>query len=199
MKILKKLILALISLIALILIAALFMKKDYAVEREIVINKPKQEVFNYIKYLKNQDHYSKWNNVDPDMKKMYRGTDGEVGSVAGWDSQNDQVGAGEQEILKMVDGERIDLALRFTRPFVANDNAYFITEAVSEGQTKVKWGFNGKMNWPMNIMLKFMNLEEMLGSDLQTGLTALKPLVEAIPAPVEVMRTAPVAEPAVVK
>ncbi len=61
------------------LVAALFIKKDYAVEREITISKPKQEVFDYIKYLKNQDHYSVWNCLDPAIRKIYTGTDGTVG------------------------------------------------------------------------------------------------------------------------
>ncbi len=59
MKILKKIIIVLGVIIAILLLVALFVKKDYAVEKEIVINKPKTEVFEYIKYLKNQDNFSK--------------------------------------------------------------------------------------------------------------------------------------------
>lgn len=58
MKVLKKIGIGLIALIALVFIVGLFVKKEYGVEREIIINKPKAEVFNYIKYLKNQDNYS---------------------------------------------------------------------------------------------------------------------------------------------
>ena len=79
MRILKKIIIVIAILIAIPLIVALFVKKDYAIERQVVINKPKQEVFNYIKFLKNQDNYSKWNMIDPNMKKAYTGTDGTVG------------------------------------------------------------------------------------------------------------------------
>src|SRR5688572_26346634 len=98
MKILKTIGIALAVIIAAFLLVAVFVKKDYAVEREITINKPKQQVFDYIKYLKNQDNYSKWNMMDPGMTKSYRGTDGTVGFVAAWDSQKEDVGAGEQEI-----------------------------------------------------------------------------------------------------
>ena len=51
--------------------------------------------------------------MDPDMKKTYRGTDGTVGFVSAWDSEKDDVGKGEQEIIKITDGERIDYELRF--------------------------------------------------------------------------------------
>lgn len=178
MKIVKKILLGLVILIAIPFIVALFVAKEYAVEREININKPKTEVFDYIKHLKNQDTYSKWNNIDPNMKKEYRGTDGEVGFVSAWDSDNEDVGAGEQEIKKITEGERIDFELRFLKPFEATEPAYMITEAVSDVETKVKWGFSGKMPYPMNIMMLFMNMEEMIGADLEEGLKNLKVVLE---------------------
>ncbi|MDX5418763.1 MAG: SRPBCC family protein [Hymenobacteraceae bacterium] len=178
MKILKKILLAVVALVVLALVVALFVKKEYAVEREIAINKPKSEVYDYLKMLKNQDNFSVWATRDPDMKKDYRGTDGTVGFVSAWDSQSDDVGAGEQEITGMTEGERIDYELRFFRPFEATDNAYMITESVSENQTKVKWGFDGKMDYPMNLMLLFMDMEDMLGGDLQAGLDRLKANLE---------------------
>lgn len=178
MRILKNFLIALAVLIAIPLIVALFVKKDYAVEREITINKPKQEVFNYIKLLKNQDNYSKWATMDPNMKKSYRGTDGTVGFVSAWESKIDSVGVGEQEIKKIVEGERVDFELRFIKPFEATEPAFMTTEAVSENQTKVKWGFSGHMNYPMNLMMLFMDFEKMIGDDLQTGLNNLKNVLE---------------------
>src|SRR5687767_6815253 len=106
MKILKRILFSVLGLVAILLIVALFVKKDYAVEREITINKPKQEVFAYIKYLKNQDNFSKWGSMDPAMQKSYTGTDGAVGAVSAWKGNSD-VGEGEQEIKKITEGERI--------------------------------------------------------------------------------------------
>jgi uncharacterized membrane protein len=178
MRILKKFLIGLAILIAIALIVALFVKKDYAVEREITINKPKQEVFNYIKLLKNQDNYSKWATMDPNMKKSYRGTDGTVGFVSAWESKIDSVGVGEQEIKKIIEGERVDFELHFIKPFEATEPAFMATEAVSENQTKVKWGFSGHMDYPMNLMMLFMDFEKMIGDDLQTGLNNLKTVLE---------------------
>lgn len=64
MKIVKKILIGVAVLIALPLIAALFIKSDYALEREITINKPKQDVYEYVKFLKNQNHYSTWNTME---------------------------------------------------------------------------------------------------------------------------------------
>jgi hypothetical protein len=178
MKILKGILFTILGITAIALITALFVKKEYAVEREVTINKPKQEVFEYIKYLKNQDSYSVWANMDPQMKKEYKGTDGTVGFVSAWDSEKSDVGKGEQEIKKITEGERIDFELRFIKPFESTEPAYMITESVSDNQTKVKWGFSGEMKYPMNLMLLFMNMEEMVGKDLATGLQNLKTKLE---------------------
>ena len=178
MNIIKKFILVILGIIALALLIALFLPKEYAVEREIIINQPKDSVFNYVKYLKNQDNFSVWSSKDPAMKKIFTGSDGTVGAIAGWDSKDENVGVGEQEIKKIVEGERIDFELRFKVPFESTDNAYMITEVISANQTKVKWGFDGKMPYPMNLMLPIMNMEEMLGKDLQDGLNNLKAVLE---------------------
>ncbi len=175
MKILKR-VLVVLAVIALVLVAALLIKKDYAVEREITINKPKSEVFRYIKYLKNQDNYSKWSMMDPDMKRSYRGTDGEVGFVSRWESASDSVGVGEQEILKITEGERLDFELRFEKPFEAKEQVYMTVTAVNDNQTKVVWGFKGQMNY---LMCLFMDMEKIIGSDLQTGLERLKQVLES--------------------
>jgi hypothetical protein len=117
MKILKRILLVLAVIIGIALITALFVKKDYEVTRNITINKPKQELFDYLKYLKNMDNYSRWAKMDPDMKKTYTGTDGTVGFISAWDSDKDSVGKGEQEIKKITEGERIDMEVRFKVPF----------------------------------------------------------------------------------
>ena len=176
---LKKLLIGLAAILALPFIIALFVHKNYEVEREVVINQPKDQVFNYIKYLKNQDAYSKWASMDPDMTKTFRGVDGTVGFVSAWSSENPDVGTGEQEIMAIEEGKRIDYQLRFLKPFESTEPAYMITEVVSDNQTKVKWGFSGHMDYPMNLMFLFMDFEQMIGDDLQTGLDNLKKLQES--------------------
>jgi hypothetical protein len=115
--------------------------------------------------------------MDPNMKKTYTGTDGTVGFVSAWEG-NKQVGSGEQEILKVDEGNRIDYALRFIKPFKSNADAFMIFEDAGNNQTKVKWGFKSKMPYPMNIMCLFMNMEEMVGKDFQIGLDKMKVILE---------------------
>ena len=165
-------------IIAIILIVAFFGKDKYTVEREVTINKPKKDVFNYIKLLKNQNNYSKWVMMDPNAKMTYTGTDGTVGFTSAWDSVNKNVGKGEQTIAKLADGERMDLDIHFIRPFEGRSTAYMATETVSGNQTKVRWGFNGDLKYPMRVMRLFWNMEKMIGDDLGTGLSNLKGVLE---------------------
>lgn len=167
----------LFSIVLLVLIIALFSKKGYAIEREIVINSPKQNVFDYLKHIKNQDNFSVWVMKDPHMKKTFSGTDGTVGFIYGW-SGNKQAGEGEQEIKTVREGERLDLEVRFIRPFKAIAQTPFETESFSATQTKVKWGMISEMNYPMNILLLFMNMDKLLGKDLETSLNTLKTILE---------------------
>jgi len=165
-------------IIALLLIVAAIAKKQYVVERAVTIKKSKSDVFDYIKYLKNQDQYSKWATIDPGMKKEYRGTDGTAGFIYAWDSENRDAGKGEQEIRSITEGERIDYNLHFIKPFDGRANASLITESVSPNETKVTWHFDGKMPYPMNLMLLFMNMDKAIGKDLETGLANLKTRLE---------------------
>lgn len=168
----------LIGIILLLMIIALFIKKEYTIERVININRPKTAVFDYLRLLRNHNNFIKWALIDPNMKKDYTGTDGTVGFVSAWDSTNKQVGKGEQEVIKMQEGEKIDYELRFIRPFEGISYASIATVSIAEEQTKVIWVFNGKMKYPMNLMLLFMNLEKMLAKDLDEGLVKLKSILE---------------------
>lgn len=163
--------------VALILVLAFAVDTDFETERSVVIDKPVEEVFDYVKYLRNQDNYSVWGDLDPDMNQEFRGTDGTVGFVSAWEG-NEDAGAGEQEIVGIAEGERIDYELRFFEPFESTSNAFMSTEAVSENQTRVTWGMSGSTPRPLNIMFLFFDLEEAIGSDYETGLYNLKAILE---------------------
>jgi hypothetical protein len=166
------------AIIVLILIIALFTKNEYAIEQDETINQPSEKVFNYIKFLRNQDYYSKWVMMDPNARKGYTGTDGTAGFIAWWDSDDKNVGKGQQEIKKITDAKQMDLEIRFEKPFKSVAPAYIATDRISDSSTRVRWGFSGKMNYPMNAMLLFVNIPEMLKKDLKISLTNLKNILE---------------------
>lgn len=167
----------LLALILLIVVLMLIAPKKYEVSRSIVVNKPLAEVYNYLKYIKNQDSWSPWHERDPNMKKEYTGTDGEIGFVSAWDSDHKHVGAGEQEITGLKENEEIASQLRFLKPFKSVSDAYLRVSEENDG-TKVTWGFYGDHKMPMNIMMLFMNMDKAVGKDFEQGLDKLKRVLE---------------------
>ena len=178
MKFLLIIVIVIAMIIAILLIIALILKKEYTVVRETAIYRSKMDVFEYIKLLKNQNHYSKWATMDPNMKQEFIGTDGTVGFVSAWDSNEKNVGKGEQKIVSISEGEKVEYDLHFIKPFDGRAMAYMSVNALSQNQSKVTWGFRGKMKYPMNLMLLFMNMEDMIGRDLSIGLSNLKRILE---------------------
>lgn len=179
MRLAKKILLGLAGLIVLLLIIAAFVPRSYTVEREVLINKPKQQVFDYVKTLRNQTNWTTWSKMDPTMKMEFTGADGEVGSTYRWIGDKDNVGEGTQEIKSIRDGERVDIQLHFIKPFDSTAPVWLNTEAVSENQTRVKWGMTGTMPYPMNLMRVIMNIDKMIGDEYQKSLLTLKGILEA--------------------
>lgn len=171
MKILKKVLIGLAVIIALCLIVAIFIPKDYTVSVSTTINKPQKEVYEYVKLIKNQEYYSVWVMEDTNIVMTYTGTDGTVGFTAHWNSE--KMGEGEQQITK-VDGERVDVDLRFKGH--GDAKAATIVKALSENQTQVTNEFYGHTDYPFNIMC-FVG--KMFITDAQTkNMANLKAILE---------------------
>jgi hypothetical protein len=177
MNILLTILAAIAGIIALILVLALFVKQEYSIQREITITRPVHQVFDYIRFLKNQDFYSKWVMRDPHMQKKFTGEDGTVGFVYAWDG-NKKAGKGEQEIKQILPDQMVDIEIRFIKPFSAIANTPLSVLPITENTTKVVWSTTGKMKYPMNAMLLFMNMDNTLGKDLEISLANLKHLLE---------------------
>ena len=175
MKIILRISIAILVIIAIPLIMALFIKKDYHIEREITINTPKQIVFDYIKYLKNQDNYSTWVMMDPNMKKTFTGTDGTVGFIYAWDG-NKKAGKGAQEITHIIEGEKINIEVRFIKPMEGVAYTPFTLTPVADGHTRVKWDVMGTNKYPFNLMNLFC--DKMMGPDMEKSLVRLKDILE---------------------
>ncbi|HET8963439.1 MAG TPA: SRPBCC family protein [Chitinophagales bacterium] len=153
------------------------MAKDMHIEKSVIINTPKSEVFNFVKLIKNQNQFSVWNMKDPNQKTTEQGTDGTVGYIYTWDSKDKNVGAGAQEIIAIEEGEKIEYELRFERPMKNTAQSKFIFKSISNDQTKVIWDFRGPTKFPMSLFKGLF--EKMLGKDLAKSLENLKTKLES--------------------
>ena len=161
--------------IGLLLLIAIFIKKEHYVKREIVINAPVQKVFDFLKLLKNQDKFNKWAKEDPTRNWEYKGTDGTIGFVISWNG-NRKVGEGAKEIMNIIEGKRIETQIRFIRPMTTTADVIFETESISDNKTKVSMINSGKMNYPMNIFIPLA--EKNFPKDMDESLNTLKSILE---------------------
>lgn len=172
-----KIIIVLVAIISVALVVAMFTKKKYNIYREITINKPASEVFNYLKYLKNHDHFNKWAMIDPNKKKSFIGVDGTVGFIYQYDG-NKEAGAGELEITALQENELINIETRFQRPFKNVGQTPYTLQSISANATNVKWGMSSELAYPLNMLLWFLDVDKTFGKDIQTSLVNLKSNLE---------------------
>ena len=175
MNILATILTVLFGIVALLLIIALFMKKKYNIQCEIIINKPLQNVFDYVKHIKNRDNFNKWAMADLDCRREYKGTDGTVGFIYTW-SGNKKAGEGEKEIMTISEGNKIETEIRFVKPFKLIGQNNLTTESISSNQTKVTLMNKSKLKYPLNILIPM--IEKGFPKDMNTSLSTLKNILE---------------------
>ena len=164
-----------ILLIVIVILAmGLAMKNEYVTSRDIIINKPKAEVYDYIKMLRNQNQYSYYNRKDPDTIKSYSGTDGEVGFTYTFSSKLNTIGSGTQTIVKLVEGESMTCNILFVKPTKLESRAEISLTAIDAQTTKVTWTFTSNYKFPLNIIIYFLDLEKLIGTDIASSLVTLK-------------------------
>ena len=161
--------------IALLLLVAAFMMKEHHVKREIIFNASSLKVFDYVKFIKNQDQFNEGAMADQDRKKVFNGTDGTVGFIYSW-SGNKDAGEGEKEIMKINEGKSIEMEIRFLKPLKTSARILIETQALTDNQTKVSWSNTGTLSYPLNIMIPMV--QKHMVKDLDTSLVTLKNILE---------------------
>ncbi len=171
MKFLKYLLFIVLGLVVIVLIVAAILPKDFHAGSEIVIKKPNQEVYDYVKLIRNQGNYDNWSRQDPNIERHYEGEDGTEGFTYTWKSK--KVGDGKQVLTKLDEGKRVDMDLFFNGTGDAN-KSFMSTTPIDSTSTKVIWEIDGKMPYPFNIMSLFFDMNK----DFDAGLSNLKEILE---------------------
>lgn len=161
-----------------VIVAGIYLKNEYQIVREIIIQKPKQQVFDYIKLLRNQNEYSYYNRKDPNTVKSYSGTDGQVGFIYTWSSKINSIGSGTQTISQITEGDSITCAIQFTKPLPLQSVALIALTEINENETKVTRTFSSIYKFPLNVVIYFVNLEKLIGNDVASSLVTLKDNLE---------------------
>lgn len=152
-------------------------RKDYDVNRTVVINRPREEVFNYVRQLKKQPLWNPWFQRDTSASMKYKGEDGKPGASFYWNG-NSKVGEGIQRIVKAKQGRVLETKILFIKPVKVNALTYFGVKEIEEEKSKMVWGVRGHLAFPLTIISLVYSPEKALGENFEKGLRELKQLLE---------------------
>ena len=113
---------------------------------------------------------------DPDMQKTFEGPAAGVGQSFAW-SGNMQVGKGKMTIEESVPGQKVRMTLEFVKP-MASTATCALTLAGTPTGSFVTWSMDGNHNFIGKAFGMFMNMDNMLGADIEKGLDQLKTVAE---------------------
>lgn len=167
-----------ILLLLFIIASYILMPKEFHVERNIAINRSRDDVFAYIRMIRNNTHWNSWALKDPNAERGFRGVDGTLGATATWKSPVRELGTGEQEITEIIDGRRLSCQIRLFSPFKATFPSVLETESITPTQTKVTMIMHDRMRFPRGLMCMLMNQNKKIASEFDASLASLKALLE---------------------
>lgn len=174
---LKKIILVVAALLAVLLIVIALQPAEFRIERSAQIRARPEVIFPFVDDLRAWNTWSPWAKLDPNMKTTYSGAEKGKGAIYEW-SGNDQVGSGRMEILDERVNEEVEIKLDFMAPYAASNITTFKLTPDGDG-TSVNWAMTGKNNFMGKAFSLFMNMDKMVGSDFEKGLADLTKKAEA--------------------
>jgi hypothetical protein len=169
---LKKILLTLAAVVAVILILGAFQSDTFRVERSIVIAAPAADLFPQVNDLHKSQVWSPWVKIDPAAKYTFEGPAAGVGAINSWSGNND-VGAGRQTIIESRPNELVRIKLEFFKPMAGEATSEFRFEPAGPG-TKVTWSMFGPKNYIAKVMCMFVSMDKEIGGEFEKGLAELK-------------------------
>lgn len=174
---LKKVLIGVAVALAVLLVVIQTQPSQLRVERSVVIAAPPGVVFPLIEDFRSWINWSPWEKLDPDMKRDYSGAPRGVGAGYAW-SGNDDVGSGNMTITQSRPPEELQIRLEFTEPFAAVNQTVFAVTPEGQG-SRLTWAMTAEQGFLGKAMCLFMDMDQMIGKDFETGLANVRALAEA--------------------
>src|SRR6266566_802571 len=166
----------LVVAIAIILILAAIKPDRFSFQRATTIKAPPEKIFPLINDFHQWGTWSPYETKDPAMKRSYGGAASGKGAIYGWEGNNN-VGCGRMEIIDAAAPSKIVIKLDFLKPFEGHNTAEF-TMLPQGDATYLTWAMHGPSPFMSKLIHVFINMDNMIGKDFETGLANLNPLTE---------------------
>ncbi len=173
---LKTILIGIVAIVAVMVVLATQQPDTYRVERSVVINAPAERIYAQIIDLQKWPAWSPWAARDPDMQITYSKDTSGMGAWAEWNSETE--GQGRQTISSAMVNNSVNIDLEFIAPFEAQAAADFTIVPGANGAT-LTWGMDGRNDGLVpKVFYLLMDIENMIGSDYDAGLQAIKAIAE---------------------
>lgn len=152
------------------------MATSYTVERTATTTAPPGRVHGLVADFHAWRAWSPWEDIDPGMTRTYEGPDSGVGARYAW-SGNRKAGAGSMEITGD-DPERVDVDLRFTRPFPSESRMQLLITPTGD-TTVLTWRLLGEVSGVARLFTMVRPMDSVVGPDFERGLQRLTRVAES--------------------
>jgi uncharacterized protein YndB with AHSA1/START domain len=173
---LKKIAIGAVVIVAAVLASAATNPDYVHFERSASIGAPPETIQPLITDFRQWRAWSPYEKRDPALRRTFSGAPSGQGAVYEWNG-NDEVGQGRMEITESVP-TRVAIKLDFIRPFEGHNVAEFTLRS-TRGHTAVTWAMHGPNSYIGKLMSVFIDMDQMIGRDFETGLANLKSIAES--------------------
>ena len=152
----------------------------YHVERQLEVAAPADLVFGVLNDLHQFAGVmvlfgSPLEKLDPNMQKTFEGPAAGVGQSYAWNGK--EAGKGKLTIQESVPGQVVVMTLEFVEPMESTATCA-LTLADTPTGSFVTWSMDGNHNFIGKAFGMFVDMDNMLGTDIEKGLAKLKTLAE---------------------
>ena len=172
----KKILILLVIVIAGLAGYVALQPDNFRIERRMTVNAPPQEVFAQVNDFHKWDDWSPWARLDPDAIVAFEGPRAGQGAVFKW-AGNHKIGQGTMTLVASKPGEFVRVDVEFVKPFEGKSTSEF-TFRPQGVRTQVTWTSYGPMTFLSKAMCLIMNMEKVLGPDMEKGLVQMKAVAE---------------------
>jgi hypothetical protein len=173
---LKKILMALVAIVAVFLVVVALQPSEYRVERTVTMAAPPASVFGEVNDFHKWDAWSPWAKLDPNAKVSFEGPQSGTGAIMNW-SGNDKVGEGTLTLTESKPDELVKVKVDFVKPFEGSTTSQFAFKPDGDN-TAVTWSMYGSHDFIGKAMCLIFNGTKMMGNDIDKGLANIKAVVE---------------------
>ena len=164
-----------LGIIVLILVIAAVMPGKYVIEKQIIINKPQQEVYAKVADFNFYREWNPWQKSEPAAKYKIIGTPATVGHKYEWEGR--KIGSGSLTVASVTPYNKIDLDLEFIKPWKTKAFDNWTFEDLKNGTSKVIWHNSGPLPYPTARLMGPV-ISKNLSTQFVQGLNSLKEMCE---------------------